>query len=486
MFCTSCGIKNAADSNFCKQCGAKLDRAAAVKISEDAFERALPDDEQAGALLERAYRLRKENNLEGAIALCQEILRLPGDSTSAHSLLGQLYEQQGDRDAAIREYERVLHLNPGSIADRVKLDELRGQDGNENVPGSTRKAHPRVVMADPQTIPGLGYARFTSAGVAAALLVLGGLVALQFRPHSAASNSAVADSTLNRTMVGNGKPDASQAATTGTANNGAGASALVTGTTGSTPADKSTGTTGSVPGPAAPNNTRANTPGANPIASSAPSTANANTPASAQPTIVYKYVQVPAPPASNAGSVSRLPGIKPPKFAANNSNSGNNGSGRVVLNGDPDVTENNDKITVKVNPNDVGGKKNDGSGEGNGFSRIILDKTSSGAVKTAPAPGPGTTIEARSFVALGDEKKRQRDYKGAIDAFTKAIASAGDQMGYVLQQRALCFQQLNELASAKSDYERAINEYRKLEARDPETARNGVRACEKGIKLCGE
>src|SRR5262245_24191565 len=105
MFCASCGTKNAAESNFCRQCGHKLERPAApIKISEEEFDRALPADEQVSALLERAYRQRKDSDLPGAIALCEEALRLNPDSTTAHSLLGQLYEASGSRERAIREY----------------------------------------------------------------------------------------------------------------------------------------------------------------------------------------------------------------------------------------------------------------------------------------------------------------------------------------------------------------------------------------------
>ena len=96
MFCTACGEKNAANNRFCRQCGHKLEPAAATRISEDAFDRALPDDEQATALLERAYHLRKTGDLAGAIALCHEVLELKPASTTAHGLLGQLYEQNGE------------------------------------------------------------------------------------------------------------------------------------------------------------------------------------------------------------------------------------------------------------------------------------------------------------------------------------------------------------------------------------------------------
>ncbi len=263
-----------------------------------------------------------------------------------------------------------------------------------------------------------------------------------------------------------------------------------------TTADKATGKpnglAGNLPGPAAPNGPGANNPGVNPIVPNNLPTLGANPPGSPNPIVIVKQGPiryVPVPSASSAPASPRLPGIKPPKTTANRGNSGNTANdgngGRVVLTGDPDGTEGNGKIIMQVTSGDVPGKKNEGGSEGNGFSRIVVDKTPTGAVKTVPPPGPGTTTESRSFLALGDEKKRSRDYKGAIDAFTKSLASAGDQMGYVLQQRALCFQQLNDLASAKSDFERAINEYRKLEARDPETARNGVRVCEKGIKSCG-
>src|SRR3954468_21875645 len=87
MFCTDCGAKNVAESNFCRQCGHKLEKTS-PKISEEAFDRALPEEEQVSALLERAYRLRKAGDLAAAAALCEDALLLKPDSTSAHSLRG--------------------------------------------------------------------------------------------------------------------------------------------------------------------------------------------------------------------------------------------------------------------------------------------------------------------------------------------------------------------------------------------------------------
>src|SRR5204863_4871698 len=99
--------KNSQESNFCKQCGLKMDRPAPVKISEEAYDRARPEEEQVSALLERAYHLRSLGDTAGAIAVCEEALDLKADSTSAHSLLGQLYAQVGMRDRAILAYARV-------------------------------------------------------------------------------------------------------------------------------------------------------------------------------------------------------------------------------------------------------------------------------------------------------------------------------------------------------------------------------------------
>ena len=160
-----------------------------------------------------------------------------------------------------------------------------------------------------------------------------------------------------------------------------------------------------------------------------------------------------------------------------------------MLPGDPDVVDSNGKITVKVGENDVPGKltnKNGDKGDDANPSGMVVhvevDKGHSNGTRSAPNAPTG---DARSLMAMGEDLKRGKDFKGAINAFTRALVSAGDQAGYVYQQRALCYQNLNNAASAKADYESAIDAYHKLESHDPETARNGIRACQAGIKTCG-
>lgn len=197
MFCTSCGLKNAEDSNFCKQCGQRLEKFLPARITEADFERAMPEEEQVTALLEHAYQARKEGNSEAAIAYCKEALRLRPESTSAHSLLGQLYEQSGDREQAIREYERVLALNPGSIADRVKLDELR-----EDMPmaSTQRRTAPQIVIAERQNPQNRSDFRAPLTIAAALMLMaLGGIFALQLRPRDPAQQRPYSNLPLSPT-----------------------------------------------------------------------------------------------------------------------------------------------------------------------------------------------------------------------------------------------------------------------------------------------
>jgi hypothetical protein len=56
---------------------------------------------------------------------CQSALALRGQSSAAHSLLGLIYEKEGRRADAIREFQIVLQLNPDSNADRAHLERLQ-------------------------------------------------------------------------------------------------------------------------------------------------------------------------------------------------------------------------------------------------------------------------------------------------------------------------------------------------------------------------
>jgi len=92
---------------------------------------------QADRFLTEAFAFSDEGRLTEAVRLAQQALRLNPTSTTAHSLLGTLYERLGNRDAAIREYQSVLSLSPGSTADRKRLNELLGLPSSPQAPKST-------------------------------------------------------------------------------------------------------------------------------------------------------------------------------------------------------------------------------------------------------------------------------------------------------------------------------------------------------------
>lgn len=76
------------------------------------------------ALLAQANLLRMRGSWEEAVQNCMAALSLAPEHSSAQSLLGDIYENQGRHDDAIQWYHMALDVNPDSPADRLKLDRL--------------------------------------------------------------------------------------------------------------------------------------------------------------------------------------------------------------------------------------------------------------------------------------------------------------------------------------------------------------------------
>ncbi len=137
MRCPKCGVENPGQARFCRSCGERLASPGEAPFAP----RILTPEERSRRLLEDAFRLAEEGRLQGAIQACQQAISLNPTSTSAHSLLGTLFERVGDRDGAIREYEQVLTLSPGSTVERRRLNELMGvAAAPERIPIAPRTA----------------------------------------------------------------------------------------------------------------------------------------------------------------------------------------------------------------------------------------------------------------------------------------------------------------------------------------------------------
>jgi tetratricopeptide (TPR) repeat protein len=456
MFCTACGTKNAAESRFCKQCGHELEKSTAGRVREEDFDRALPEEEQLNALLERAYRARKAGDNAQAIALCQEALQLRPDSTTSHSLLGQIYESIGERDMAIRAYERVVQLNPGSIADRVKLDELRGDD----LP-AMRGAAPHIVFTRSRGQQG-GNQLLGAAALAAVLMLIGAGIAAGvsqvWRSHAAPSAPSVSAEGAGKSAQRGA--DASTGAQTANGAIGSGNASTQAGVL-SAANDKSASTT-----PAA-----------------VPPYGYSPYPWSLPPTIIYtpspaRMVQPSAP--INNERTANLAAVRMPGPRAG-------GGGRVVLAPDEQA---DDKGTINIQ---VGPKDTQKEPQKNGQKAADVAPFNPGKIVVTPSP-PGTvadnsqsaSFDARSYIATGNDYKVNGEYDKAISAYSHALGNAGDDRGSVYQMIAHCYQQKGDKTSAITNYRNAISEYHKLidAGKQVETAQEGVNTCEKAIKAC--
>jgi hypothetical protein len=84
-----------------------------------------PSRADLNALLARANLLRMRGQWSEAVERCTEALRLDSRSAAAHSLLGDIYENQGRLDKAVHWYEQALDQDPDSVADKAKLARAR-------------------------------------------------------------------------------------------------------------------------------------------------------------------------------------------------------------------------------------------------------------------------------------------------------------------------------------------------------------------------
>jgi Tfp pilus assembly protein PilF len=447
MFCISCGAKNAAESNFCRQCGLKLDRLPATKISEEAFDRAMPEDEQVTALLELAYRRRKEKDVAGAVGLCKEVLDIRPGSTTAHGLLGQLYEQTGERDKAVEQYEAVLKLNPGSIADRVKLDDLRE---GRTAPVS-RNPIPSFLPVDPNGAP-IRSAMIWGVGMVALIILSGAALAIAFNHRTLETDHS--NTSTTRTLAA--KPVADLGARSAADTHTAAAP--------DRPADNAT-PTGSAFGPANYYPTYG-IPGAPAMQVTSP------------PIYIYPQGyggrQQGAAPAAVAGAGRAA---RPPVSAERAPSDADTGGVRVHL------SESDNGSGGDGRGSDNKGSAQPPAKQGPDVSRIVV-------IPRAPSPdtntGAGPTSESATMISVGQDKLNKTDYAGAIAAFVKALNGANDESAYVYEQLGHCYQARNENRNATAMYQKGRDKYRELIAagKQLDKAAGGLKICENGIKIC--
>ncbi|MCC2668969.1 MAG: hypothetical protein K0Q72_1440, partial [Armatimonadetes bacterium] len=104
---------------YCSQCGTKL--ASPGLICDLCTPQAAGPGSSAESRLLRANLLRMRGKWDLAADQCADVLRLDPGNSSAHSLLGDIYQDQGRMDEARHWYQLALELSPSSDAARAKL-----------------------------------------------------------------------------------------------------------------------------------------------------------------------------------------------------------------------------------------------------------------------------------------------------------------------------------------------------------------------------
>ncbi len=116
--------------------------------------------------LARANLLRMRADFRHAEDLCLGILKRLPNSIAAHSLLGDIYSDQGMLEQAAQWYELALDLDPESVPDRQKLEDVREQIKERDHISSIEQ----LGLPEASTAPA---SRYILVGVAGIVLLLG-------------------------------------------------------------------------------------------------------------------------------------------------------------------------------------------------------------------------------------------------------------------------------------------------------------------------
>ena len=170
------------------------------------------------ALLAQANLLRMRGCWDEAVDRCMAALRLSPNSSSAQSLLGDIYENQGRYDDAAQWYRMALDVNPHSPADQMKLELLRrhqepresGVTAAAEIPASKKQTGLWERLRNPETA-----LRYGAATAALLLVFVVGLAYASTHRHGALAGLGLAPEQevhLQPVVVPQAAPDASSPA----------------------------------------------------------------------------------------------------------------------------------------------------------------------------------------------------------------------------------------------------------------------------------
>lgn len=447
MYCVQCGTKNPEDARFCKQCGrrmepptedqagkpAEVETTSAPSVAPAPSPAELVPDPEARyrELMAQAFRHYARGEYEPARDACHDALDLRADMAEAHALLSTIYERMGDIEKAIEERERVLELNPASLADREKLDALRS--------GIVRTGQMRIMSV--REYPGNFWDSPAGAAVAAIaatiVVIIIGYAIISYREgrnHAAGPTESVAQNTVPQTSAGS------------TANAGPAMSPAFSGA------------------PPAPQvqQSQQQQPPMQPSMQGMRQNSGSQQPA--MPPLQLRPEQQPLEPSAG-----------PP---------GTNTGGTFFDPGQP--TNSGAPPPAQTKPPDGAGSSSSSSP---GRIEIVVAPQGDGGANPSPNAPPnvsGADMESRNNAEIARNLQTAGRYREAAQAWERALAGSGANAPRYHQMAALCYQRIGDKANARRHYSEAIRGYRDATAQgaDKDATAQAIQACEAGLKLC--
>ncbi len=143
IVCSACWTVVPTGSHFCGGCGAQVSTS-------------VTGTQRLAALLSEANLYRMRAQWLDAENRCIEAMRLDPNNVDAHSLLGDIYRDQGKLEEAAQWYHLALDLNPSSVGDKVKLGEVEKQQKKSVInPGVIKQASGSQTQFGTQKLLGL-------------------------------------------------------------------------------------------------------------------------------------------------------------------------------------------------------------------------------------------------------------------------------------------------------------------------------------------
>ncbi len=134
--CPECFSINPPGSSFCENCGGTL--------AEKKGSHSEGSDTEVYQELARTNLLRMRGQHKEAVDACLGVLRRYPSNSTAHTLLGEIHEEQGNLDEALQWYEMAVDLGTASDHDKQKLADLRKKLQDKSKPAASkaqRRAH---------------------------------------------------------------------------------------------------------------------------------------------------------------------------------------------------------------------------------------------------------------------------------------------------------------------------------------------------------